>query len=193
MKIITALCFAFFLFTSPIYGEPSEQLPTLELCQEKDCSDLIEFPLFADNDFSNCSECDQSRDTFGRDAQAGSSTQSDNRLAREIGELAQVGLLSELIARSYSEKDKRMHARAGAYVGYFSKKACEHGPGLLQLDVKIGPTGQFFCALAGATLAGVLKEVYDSTDRKNHTVDPKDAVATAVGGFANIPLYRIEF
>lgn len=112
---------------------------------------------------------------------------------RELAEIVQVGVLAEITAGQFREKDKQMHARAGAYVGYFSKKACEKGPEILELDLRIGPVGQFFCALAGAAVAGVLKEVYDSTDRQNHTVDSRDALATAIGGFANIPLYRIEF
>lgn len=169
-------------------------------CEQSKCEDIfeglnLELTFNDDGAYAYDTENDMAADDdTGTGTETGSETDQDTfSYANEIKEIVQVGVLSEVIARRYDQRDKRVHARAGAYIGYFSKKSCERLPGLLELDIRVGASGQFFCALAGAAIAGVLKEVYDSTKPHKHTVDSQDAIATALGGLANIPLYRIEF
>jgi len=168
----------------------AEEFPSLIDCKESACED---FPILKPIEISfnfiddDCYNCDESTFHFNE------KETSDSHLTAEIKQLIQVGFLTEVLAQSQSQRDKRMHIRSGSYIGYFSSQACKSGPELLQLNIRINKTGQFFCALAGATVAGIAKELYDSTDRENHTVDAKDAFATSLGAFANIPLYKISF
>ena len=74
-----------------------------------------------------------------------------------------------------AEPDKRKHAIYGTLIGYGAKKICENY--IFKKDNKIK------CALTGAgaaLLAGLAKELYDSTGRGN--VDAMDAVYTFVPG-----------
>lgn len=161
----------------------------LKICQEDNCLDHLS--IKGEKDFHNfdCSGCEENR--FKSENRF--EPFHDFRLAREVGEIAQVALLTEMLAKTQSAEDKKNHVRAGAYIGYFSKKACQYGPELLNLDFEIGPAGQFLCAVAGATAAGLLKEAYDSRHPDKHTVDAKDALATSLGAVVTIPLLYIEF
>lgn len=156
----------------------------LNICKEQNCLDFL--PQNERESFKSydCTACEEEKKFVPFE---------DFKLAREVGEIAQVALLSELLAKTQSADDKKGHIRAGAYIGYFSKKACQYGPELLNLDFEIGPTGQFLCAVAGATAAGLLKEAYDSRHPDKHTVDSKDALATSLGAVVTIPLFYIEF
>ncbi len=74
-----------------------------------------------------------------------------------------------------AEPDKRKHAIYGTLIGYGAKKICENF--IFKKNNKIT------CALTGAgaaLLAGIVKELYDSTGRGN--VDAMDAVYTFVPG-----------
>lgn len=156
----------------------------LNICKEQNCLDFL--PKSEEGAFQNydCVSCEEEKKFVPYE---------DFKLTREIGEIAQVAILSEMLAKTQSADDKKNHIRAGAYIGYFSKKACQYGPELLNLDFEIGPTGQFLCAVAGATAAGLLKEAYDSRHPDKHTVDSKDALATSLGAVVTIPLLYIEF
>jgi hypothetical protein len=101
--------------------------------------------------------------------------------------------ITDELSRTTREDDKKKHIEAGAYIGYLSKTACKHGPQLFNLKVRFNSTQQFLCAVAGATIAGVAKEVYDSTDPAHHTVDAKDALFTSLGALSNIPVFKISF
>lgn len=176
----------FLSYLSLLSGLLAEEFPSLARCEEVGCEKIIiSTPINIDFNFNE-------NDCYTCDSEIGKKT-PESRLTEEIKELIKVGLLTEVLVDSQSEPDKKKHVRAGSYIGYFSSAACRNGPDLLQLNIRINKTGQFFCAMAGATVAGILKEVYDSTDTKNHTVDAKDIVATSLGAFSNITLYQIRF
>lgn len=162
------------------------KIPKVELCGDRNCLDQLVLNDLKGSGFEEgCTSCDSGEETL-KQAKPFS-------WEREAAEIAKVAVLTELLTKTQSEQDKKMHVRAGAYIGYFSKKACQYGPELFNWDFEIGPTGQFFCAVAGATVAGIFKEAYDKTDPENHTVDHRDALATSLGAVVNIPLFSIEF
>jgi hypothetical protein len=170
----------------------AEDFPSFANCDENGCKNLDIFgPLNIELDFglegNDCLNCDSNHLSVRGIEDA------NPELIEDVTELIKVGLLAEFLASRQSESDKAKHIRAGAYIGYFSSGSCKHGPKLLQLNFRINKTGQFFCALVGASVAGLLKEAYDSTDRDNHTVDAMDAFATSLGALSNVPLYRIQF
>ncbi|GEM_PF-2264618 len=172
----------------------AEEFPSFANCNENGCQNLDVFgPLYMDIDMDfgfedyDCLSCDSNSLKVRR------REDPNSELVEEVSTLLKVGLLAEVLASSQSESDKAKHIKAGAYIGYFSSEACKHGPELLQLNIRINRRGQFFCALIGASVAGLLKEAYDSTDRDRHTVDAMDAFATSLGALSNVPLYRIQF
>lgn len=116
-----------------------------------------------------------------------------SRLEKEIAEIISVGISAELLAATMEAEDKKGHVKAGAYIAYFSKKTCELIPKIFDIKVEITPTGEFFCALTGATIAGLAKEYYDSKHPDKHTVDKYDAMATSLGAVAVIPALVIKF
>ncbi len=88
-----------------------------------------------------------------------------------------VTILSVIAVDQRFEDDKTLHYVAGVAVARLASAYCDSRDFNFRIDRE---TLNYLCGLGAATLAGVLKEVYDSTGRGN--VDVKDALATSEGG-----------
>jgi len=86
-------------------------------------------------------------------------------------------ILSVLVADRVLDQDKAKHYLVGALVGRIASAYCDRKDFNLKLNKK---KLNYLCSFGAAALAGVLKEVYDSTGRGQ--VDANDALATAAGG-----------
>lgn len=91
---------------------------------------------------------------------------SDQDLEEEIRNQILVESIN-LVEESFN--DKRKHFYSGRAAGVLGEAFCES----IEMD------NLFLCRLSAATIAGVLKEVYDSTGRGN--VEVNDALATSAG------------
>jgi hypothetical protein len=182
-----------YLFNTTLLYSQSEQfktLPSLADCQEVDCSNV-------DFGFSNDLKVPQF-EIFSLDDTETLQIEKKNWIQHELNPI--VSELSEFV-RAYGmtkghvqfidEDDKKRHYEAGSLIGYFSGKACEYG--FTPFQLKQSKRNRIFCAITGAALAGIAKEIYDATDTENHTVDINDALATMLGASTSFTFYKIKF
>jgi len=100
------------------------------------------------------------------DTQSFSFEENDSALDQEIRNKILVESVNSFKETDY---DKKKHFTSGRAIGIMGEAICE------QLNIK----KLYLCRIGSASLAGILKEVYDSTGRGN--VEVNDALATTAG------------
>ncbi len=109
-----------------------------------------------------------------------------------IKSYVEAAYMAELLRSRIETPQNIGHLEAGFYIGSVAGFACEQGEiPLFQIENK--KIARAACAIAAATLAGIGKEIYDSFYPESHTVDPRDAMATALGGVVHLNVIELRW
>ena len=165
----------------------SQEYFSLQDCIDRECS--LELMPGYYTDFSY--DIQDSQGYFLSQKEENRVRQNLNPILHEIQDFYSSYSMTETFSQSFEAEDKKLHFQVGSVIGYFSGKACEYG--FTPFKIESNKKTRFFCAVAGATLAGIAKEFYDMTDQENHTVDPYDALATAFGGTTSFKFIELKF
>ncbi len=112
--------------------------------------------------------------------------------AKIITSYVESAFIAERLRQEIETPQNIGHLEAGFYIGSVAGFACEYGE-IPIFQIKNKKVARAVCAIAAATIAGVGKEVYDSFYPESHTVDHRDAIATALGGVVHLNVFELRW